>query len=310
MNHRIKSPARVLLGEILALFGLLCWLPGSVKAQPPTSADTNVRLAQQWEDMLLLQALDYLQLTPQQYQGMQTLVEATRTPTQEIDNLRAQLKTIVQEQYAALLQGKNPTSSEQFAVIEKEKRIKRLEAALAEEIANRLTPRFTQLLTRRQVARAWHLMHNQTPTGEARRVALYEPASGFVLPEDKSQELSETLVRTVLRRSYSDDVLDGALMPNALAAVSGISYITIDTALLLTFERMQGAPEEPAVSPEEVAVINKQAAQIRSALANDADAYMNQAPANLLNTALRHLTQRLFLSPRLKDVLAERTRLR
>jgi len=324
----------VAAGLVLGTAALLCLTPWTVTAQTAISADPNVRLAQQWEDVLLLEATDYLGLAPRQYKEMQSLSDYARSRTDEVDRQRAILKKMVQEQHEALLQGRHPTASDQMLALQKEKSIKEMEERISEEIVNRLTPRLTALLNRRQIARAWQLVRGRAPQGEASRVALYDPESGFVLGEGEVDSLLEELVRADLRRAYSDDVLNDALQqPAALSFVrmmggqaqrSAISFIyrvtqtpdhvvmdgpgSAEAVLDVTSsdEEAPPTPPRPEVPQPVRDAINKEAEQIRAGLDKDPDAYLKRAPADVLIGAMRHLTKRMFLSPRIKEALEER----
>jgi len=350
----VCKPARlqVICGGILvALTALLCLTPWSVTAQTSISSDPNVRLAQQWEDVLLLEASDYLQVTPQQYKELQSLADYARSRTDEVDRQRAILKTMVQEQHDALLQGKRPTASEQLLALQKEKSIKGMEERISDEIVTRLTPRLTAILSRQQIARAWKLVRGRALAGEPQRVALYDPESGFVLGEGEGDSLREELVRATLHRTYPDDVLDSALSGSgtSISKVLSLMYLKRDEGDTLAAEkialdnadarrdtlflfkpsgrvdgtvsvvtgdlgdttlhrdvRVDDAAANPEVPPALREAINREAEQIRNGLDKDPDNYMKMASGPLMIGAMRHLTKRMFLSPRIKEALEER----
>jgi hypothetical protein len=318
-----------------------------VTAQKAANTDTNARLAQQWEDVLLMEAADYLQLTPKQIVELQSMAEYAQSRADEIDRQRSILKKMVEDQHQALLQGKHPTASDQGLAIRKEREIKEMEARISEEVVNRLTPKFGAVLTRKQFARAWQLVHGKTPAGESQRVALYDPDSGFVLPGMESANLRGELVRSILRSTYSDNELNAALSgsipidywinarpengiaftysdkpvvlnaspsrsadvvlspPDPAEAAGTLSIVTRDHALA-EFELDAAESPHPEVPKPVRDAINRSANQIRSGLDKDPESILKSASSKVTIDALRHLTKRMFLSPRIKEALESR----
>jgi len=336
-----KPSRRQFAGAILlaGTAAALCLTPWAVTAQKAVATDPNVRLAQQWEDVLLMEATDYLQLTPKQIGELKTLAEYAQSRADEIERQRAILKTMVEGQHQALLHGKHPTASEQTLAIQKERQIKEMETRVSEEVVDRLTPKLGAILTRKQFARAWQLVHGKTPAGESQRVALYDPESGFVLPEGESESLQEELVRSILRPTYSDETLNAALGGPGIFA--GTTYSFADRALTFMngsvrqlfayrprsagtsvssdlgldvidhFDRNSGPadsywPAQPAVSQALRDAINTSAERIRSGLDKDPESVLRSASSSVIIDTLRHLTKRMFLSPRLHEALETR----
>ena len=128
MLQYLRKPSRiqaVMALFLLALTALLCLMPWTVTAQNAVASD-GVRVAQQWEDVLLLEATDYLQATPRQYKELQSMAEYARGRMGELDRQRVRLKEMVQEQHESVLHGKRPTASEQSEALASERKIRQM----------------------------------------------------------------------------------------------------------------------------------------------------------------------------------------
>ena len=66
----------------------------------------------------------------------------------------------------------------------------------------------------------------------------------------------------------------------------------------------QGVPIQQ-VAPEVRTAVNQDAAAIRKAIASDPETFLMQARPEHLSEAIRPLARRLFLSPRIKEAVAE-----
>ncbi len=360
MNDNLRTRLRgqaLAAAIVLALAGPLCTIGQGAAAQITVSPDPQVRATQQWEDVLLLEAFDYLQLTAQQSKDMQTLADYARTRLDEVEQQRARLQKSVLEQHQALLKGQLPTAADQQDVLQKQRQVQDRQEQVSREIVVRLAPKLGGILTRKQTVRAWLLMQNKIPATEPKRVALTDPSSGFVFPQMEVRDTVEEMVKTKLRERYSPEVVDQALLPwefaslGALAGGGGIGGGGLGvfgggpgrgaqgggtppdpTKALQAFQEMDprmgqrmlqlgqkmlkqftgaagGDPNAPVaapVAPELRNAINKDATDIRKSIESSPETYLTQAQGNQMLEALRPLTKRLFLSPRLKEALAAR----
>jgi hypothetical protein len=323
--------------------GLALCAPGIAMAQAAISPDAQVRAAQQWEDVLLLQAFDYLQVTPAQLQEMQPLADYARTRLDEVEQLRARLRQAIQDQHQAAMKGHPPSNSDQQDVIQKQRQIVDRQESVAREIVERIAPKLAALLTRKQTVRAWILVQNHLPPAEPKRVALTDPTSGFVLPQLQARDVIEEMVKANLRQAYAPDVIEAALTPWEFTSLAGLfggatpfggqgGAPPVDRAkalqglqdvdpqmgqrMLSLVQKMMkpftggadsAAPPPPAVAPEVRAAINRDAAAIRKRIEADPEAFLAQAGGAQMQEALRPLARRLFLSPRLNEALVARS---
>jgi hypothetical protein len=344
---RTSSRLAALVASLALVIGVLSVGAQKASGQAPASADPQVRAAQQWEDVLLMEAFDYLQITPQQSRDLQALADYSRARMDEVEQQRARLQKALQEQHLALLKGRLPSNSDQQDVIQKQRTIADRQAAVSQEIVERVAPKLGAILTRRQTVRAWLLIQNKIPAVETKRVALTDPASGFVLPQLEGRDAIEEMVKTTLRQTYPPDVVEQALTPWEFASIASLvgggglagpggggGGVPADRAkalqaiqemdprmgqrMLMLGQRMfkqfsggsdQAAPQAP-VAPEVRAAINRDAVAIRKSIETEPEAYLSQARGNQMLDALRPLARRLFLSPRIKEALTERESLR
>ena len=213
IDRKASRTAGILTAFVFGLNALVCLAPQSGMAQAAVSADPQVRATQQWEELLLLQDFDYLQLTRQQCRDIETLADYARTRLDEVEQQRRRLQASVQEQHQAVLKGQLPTNADQMDVIQKQRQIQERQESVATEIVDRVAPKLGTILTRKQTVRAWLLMQNKVPVAEPKRVALTDPASGFVLPQLEGHDAIEEMVKTSLRQNYAPDVIDQGLIP-------------------------------------------------------------------------------------------------
>lgn len=225
MNH--VTPKRLSARAIpailaLGLAGPVCLVGQRAAAQVAVSADPQVRATQQWEDVLLIEDFDYLQLTPQQVKELQVLADYARSRMDEVDQLRARLQKVLQDQHAAILKGQRPSAADQQDVLQKQRLIQDRQEQVSREIVDRVTPKLGGILGRKQIVRAWQLMQNKLPASEPKRVALTEPASGFVFPQMEVRDAMEEMVKNSLRQKYSPEVLDQALTPWEISSMASM----------------------------------------------------------------------------------------
>jgi len=300
---RTHSPRQAgMVGLILALSAVLCVIPWRVTAQSDTSPDKNVRLAQQWEDVLLLEALDYLRLSPKQYEEMLSMAQFAHTrladAEQQQEKTRARLEDLVQHQRNALLEGKPPSSSEQAEALDLEHRMFLRQEPAMEEIVNRLTPRMARLLTRKQMYRVWLLAMGETPQGEISRTALLHSNSGFVLDGSTEFQWKEEQVSYALHQRYSEPEIKAAHR-------GGASHEGMLKMLGFGLDEEEAA-NLPELSDEMCETIRHDEGAIRNRIDATPDLYLNQANPDQLGMVLRPFVRRLFLSARLEPALTER----
>jgi beta-lactamase regulating signal transducer with metallopeptidase domain len=306
-HNRVVSPRQVRLASLfVGLSAVLCLTPWKVTAQNDTSPDRNVRLAQRWEDVLLLEATDYLRLSPQQYQEMLSLARFAHgrlaDVAQQLEKTRARLEYLVQHQHEALVQGQSPSVSEQAEALELEQSLRTGQEPATEEIVRYVTPRLAHMLTRKQMQRVWLLAMGETPQGERRRAALLHPSSGFVLDEHIEFQWKQDQVSYALHQIYSDPVIEAAHRGNA--AMQRVFGLLAQNQA----GGQDGAQEPilPELSDEMREAVGRDEDAIRSRIGDTPDLYLDQAKPEQWEVVLRPLARRLFLSARLEPALTER----
>ena len=342
-TDRLFRGAVALLPAILLVLAAPAVARAQGAAGPgPVSPDPNVRATQQWEDVLLHEAFDYLQVTPDQVQQMEALADYARGRLDEVGQQRLRLQQSLQDQHQALLKGQRPSNGDQLDVLQKQRQIGERQDAVSREIVERVAPKLGTILTRKQTVRAWLLMQNKIPAAEPKRVALTDPTSGFVFPQMEARDLIEEIVKTTLRQKYAPDVVEQALTPwefASLAALGGGGALgggagggpdrgkamqaiqdmdpRMGQRMLMLGQKMlkqftggggadPNAPAPPPVPPETRAAINKDAAAIRKSIEADPETYLSQMKGEQMVDALRPLARRLFLSARISEALRER----
>lgn len=345
--HRIYTKAahsRLLItATALGLCASICLVPQRSMAQANVSPDPEVRATQQWEELLLLQDFDYLQLTPQQCRDMRILADYARTRLDEVEQQRRRLQASVQAQYLAMQKGTLPSNADQQDVLQKQQVIRDRQEAVTREIVDRVAPKLGAILNRKQTVRAWLLMQNKIPAAEPKRVALTDPASGFVLPHMEGRDAIEEIVKTSLRQTYGPEVVENGLMPWEFSSIAPFAdslnapgdaagdpaaqgravkaiqemdprmagrMLALGQKVLKQFtgQADPAAPQAPPIPPDVRAALNKDAASIRKSIESDPEAYLAKANGNQMLEVLRPLTRRLFLSPRLKEALGARVK--
>jgi hypothetical protein len=342
LTFRVRHNLTVALG----VFASTALMTQAASAQTPVSPDPQVRVTQQWEEILLTQDFDYLQLTPQQCKDMLVLADYARTRLDEVEQQRLRLQASVQQQHAAMLKGALPSNSDQQEVLQKQRQIQERQEAVGNEIVERVAPKLGAILSRKQTVRAWLLMQNKIPQAEPKRVALTDPISGFVLPQMEGKDAIEEIVKASLRQNYAPDVVENGLTPWEFASLGGLAgglgpggpggpglsgqagqakalqaVQEMDPRMagrmLMLGQRMlkqftgggdPNAPQTPPVPPEVRTKLNTDAAALRKSIETDPEAYLSKASGNQMLEVLKPLARRLFLSPRLKEVLTVKSK--
>jgi len=327
---------RKLLGAGVTLLALtpLALVPWRVGAQEAGPAGTP--LSQQWEDLLLLEAARYLRLTSGQLQQIRPIARVTDERLRKLQDqeskTQATLQRITDRQRAALLAGRTVSLDEQANALLLEKGLRPARERAALEIATYAAPRLARLLSPEQIARAFLLTNGEMPANVAKRPALLDPQSGFVLTSVEQSTARAAAVRRVLSRNYPPAVADALSRP----ATNGFILFDGDQKLLastLTERRItrdypvygeQLAPAGAAVANEltltysplrptpptgvDKAVFEtaqRAAARLEKFPALADELVSRGTPADHVD-AVTHLARRLFTSPRWKPVVEER----
>jgi len=333
--HRApKWSRRKLLTAGAALVGLapLTLVPWRVGAQEAEAEGRS--LPQQWEDLLLLEAARYLRLTSGQFQQIRSIVRVTDDRLHKLQDQEAKtqatLQRITDRQRAALLAGKTVSLDEQANALLLEKGLRPARERATQEITEYAAPRLARLLTPDQIARAFLLTNGEMPATVARRPALLDPQSGFVLRGPEQAAMRAAAARRVLAHYYPPAVVE--------ALGQTISHEVIladpDQIKLSRFSRLlivDEAPVDLPLSPDTSAAQPKLAlsfsrpryeppAGVDKALFDAAQReYMRLEKLPVLADeltakgtpadraeALSHTARRLFTSPRWKAMVDER----
>jgi hypothetical protein len=297
----------------LAMIGLIPW---QVSAQSAAALDISASLAQKWEDVLLLDAMRYLRLSPAQLQRMQPVAGAaaerlTRLSEKE-EKTRAALDRIAQKQRQALISGERVSLQEQSDALFMAQVMRQRREQAAEEIVRSVAPQLARILTREQIERAYLLAHGEMPPQVARRPALLDPGSGFVLDASERERGRTEAIQQVLRRLYPARLAEAGLVYGIKMGVAGSDprgpadgIQAGDVVLSLDDPDPQTLEQFPA-GVREAYMRDRRALQERWGYL--AQAFITGASEDDLLTCLRPLVRRLFLSPRLKPVLIEALR--
>jgi beta-lactamase regulating signal transducer with metallopeptidase domain len=307
---------------------------GAVEPAATSPAEREPALAEQWEDVLLLEAVRYLRLSTAQLRQLLTLA---RSGGQAFDKLadrekrtRAAVARIARENRAALLAGR--PGVRQDDALELERSLRRRRALLEEQLVEFALPRLARILTREQVVRVCLLTLGSLPRERDRTLsaALLDPEAGFVFApgadpppgralvtelrervgrlQGRWEEHRDTRARQLLAAHYPPEVLDRVFTPRFwLASLPVVGELfqavggsRIDYAVI-------GAPgggdeEDPLVA---AARRDLETLRARSQVSLQ-EVLLADAGADDLVAGLRPFTRRVFLSPRLHPVLEER----
>jgi hypothetical protein len=184
-ERRPRSPRR--LAAAAALLGALVlpgMVPWQVSAEGEPSAGGAARLAQHWEDLLLLEAIRYLVLSQEQISQLLPVARKTDARLQQLksDEERAltALAQVAGRARQALLTGRPPDPRDQEEDARLRAGLDQTRTKAANDIVAFATPYLARLLSRDQIAFAWRLMQGNPPAGVAVSPALLDPESGFV----------------------------------------------------------------------------------------------------------------------------------
>ncbi len=304
----------------------------STPAPPATIASPN--LADQWEDVLILEALRYLRLSDEQVRHLlpaaRSAEERLASQAQQEKQILATLTRIARENRSALLAGRLGGRQKDALFLENLRKRRRAEAE--EKIVASAITQVLAILSRAQTVRASLLTLGEPVQESAQPLspALLSPEAGFVLAEPQDPDFGKTLgnkarervqavrerwderhlldARKQLSQRYPEDVVNSALIPSFL------DLVVIDTALIdasgngdlkVQFRatgRKDGAEQNPLLAQARKEL---QAIQSRSSRSLG-QILMTEASREDLEVALRPFVRRLFLSPRLRAVLEAR----
>jgi hypothetical protein len=305
-----------LVAGLLTGMALAGNLPWQASAQTGPAPDASSRLAEHWEDVLLLEAIRYLRLSPAQLRQLQPTAQAAedrlaRLREQE-ERMRTALDRIAQKQREALIRGDHISLQEQSDALAMTQTMKQRREQAAEEITRQIAPQLARLLTRDQIERAYLLARGEMPNGVPPRPALLDPGSGFVLDDSAREQSRVATIQQVLRRRY----------PEPLVSAGILASIPIQHALLDLGDRSRRVTR---IEGDNIVVfrdadldsLQQFPEALRQAYTRDrraledhpedlARSYIAGATDEDRATILQPLARRLFLSPRLQPVLSER----
>jgi hypothetical protein len=267
--------------------------------------ERRTRVTQQWEDVLLLEAIRYLGLSPTQVEAMRPLAKAA---DERLANLQEQeekrlteLEPLVQRQREALLSGK--TAKEASDTVLRWQSLQQRRAQVEEEIIQYVTPRLARLLSRAQVRRTFLLARGEGLPGEVISAALLDPSAGFVVNEVTKNHWRETFIRQELARSYPPHLLNLREADRQALVEEIIRRHTWDSGRLVG----------PPLTAEEEAIwdlpMKKHDLENEwSERWGDPSPQASQAWTEKEQIwALYHVVRRMFLGSRLTPVLTERS---
>jgi hypothetical protein len=219
IGRTIIHPLSDKVGLIAVAVMLICF-GGPAQGTPPPSdpiglrnqrdPERRTRVAQQWEDVLLLEAIRYLGLSPTQVEAVRPLAKAAderlaKLREQEEKKL-AEWEPLVQRQREALISGKIAKDQSDTAV--RWQSLQQRRTQVEEEIIQYVAPRLARLLSRAQVQRAFLLARGGAIPGEVISPALLDPSSGFVVNEMTKNHWQETFIKQELARLYPPHLLN------------------------------------------------------------------------------------------------------
>jgi hypothetical protein len=276
--------------ELLAGLGLL--LPFDAKSAPASSPDRpqdKVLVQEEWEDLLLLEAIRYLGLTGSQLEQMAALAESSDASLTSLHSDEQQtlavLGRIASKQRQELISGRPSSVQEQRTALGMGTRLQQQRARAEEKIVNSTWPPFARVLSREQLQRAYLLTHGEPPVPENCSPALLDPAAGFIM-DNRTQLFRARLTEAEdnLARARAD------LPPADLSDQERQALEASRTDLEANLRRAQ----------DEVT-------QLRSTIQGRAQQVLTDPNRGDREAACRFLTRRLFTSARLRPLLQELT---
>lgn len=288
-------------------------LGGPAQAAPPSpdpvplpnslEPDRRARVTQQWEDVLLLEAMRYLGLSNTQIAVMLPLAKAV---DERLAKLREQdekklaaLEPIVQQNREALLAGKAGKHQEDALLYWHS--LQQQRGQVEEEVIQYVTRRLARLLSRPQVLRAYRLARGEALPAPVASPALLDVSSGFVLNEVRKVRWRDAVVRQDLAKKYPLAVLDA----DAEAVRNEVSRRRVFNAAGEQVGDVEVTEEEKAVLWAQIEKEHLQRGW-EHRWKDFSGRAAQAATEEELAAALYHFVWRTFLSTRLTRVLTER----
>jgi hypothetical protein len=321
-----RTACRAAVAALMAL-GIICGLPRAARAQEARDSAAGARAAEQWEDVLLLEAIRYLRLRPQQLQAIVPLADTAEARMAKLREQEgrtlAELERLGRRSREALVTGRPGMPKDQSDALTLRGTIRHRRAQAEVEVIQHVAPRLARILTREQALLAYLLAMGLPPEDRdhGQSPALLDREAGFVLDGDAQEQLREAAIRQALAQRYPPEILD-ALSHRAVVrwqtngSVHGDVLATREFRLSLS-DGWRDVPSYPSIrffldtdGGEKSDPRLQQAEQEMDWLREHGDALAQQllAAASSEDPAawLRPLVRRMFLSPRLKPVLQER----
>jgi hypothetical protein len=211
LHARRSSPARSRRG-IGRLSGL--WLIvtlgalGLLLARAPLAPQPRAAAADRWEQLLVLEALRYLNLSQEQLQRVAALAERCDARVSRARQAGAaeyeSLERILTPECEALAAGRIPTDARQAEALERRSALQQRRWQLRDEVTAEAAAGLAVILTREQAARAYRLAAGEAAWAEVCSDALLDPASRFVLPDSARQAFQDGVLEQVRARDPGD----------------------------------------------------------------------------------------------------------
>ena len=257
-------------------------------AQDETATERGVESLDAWEDVLLLEVLRVLKMTPAQLQQMAAVAQTTGALLakfqQEESRTLLAVGRIARKQRETLVSGGDPPPAEQREGANLLSGLQRRRVRVDAEIVDTALSPVRALLTPTQLQAIVWLVHGEAPPNQARSSALLDPSAGFV-QDSVSQTLQARLAESELlyARTQKEQLPDGATDRDR----EGFAAMQADQ--LANLRRSQG-----------------ELAQYRANIQATTQRILEGASDSEVRVALRFLIRRLFTSARLHLVLQAR----
>jgi hypothetical protein len=257
--------------------------------------------------VLLLEATRYLRLSPAQLQQMLPLVNTAEERLKRFDQENAEaisnLKSRTSRYRDALVSGQVPPSQVQTDALSLTQLLHRKRTRLEDQVVEFIQPRLARILSREQIQQAYLLALGQTPEKVRPNPILFAPGSGFVLTPEAQREWRATVERRVLSRRHPPQLVEATMHPLFGEVNGGLDQPNSgrnSEEQALADILVQYPPEARTAVRRDRAGLGERWRNLRTLLLEGAS---DQEKA----VALEMIVRRLFLSPRLKPVLQERT---
>ncbi len=312
----------------------------AIRAPDPTGES-----AQRWEDVLLLEAIRYLRITSTQLQRIAPLARAADNhmsrPREAERQALASLARIAEENRRSLLAGRGPLPQAQQSWLRQRDSVRQRRSQAEEEVVASVLPKLARILTREQIRRAYLLALGE-PAPErdvAPGPALLDPEAGFVLGRTAYAQVRGGAVRAALAGGNFPPHLIDALSASGMGGpvvfhASGADGHAVEDTFVFVKpgpggtgvgdtggaarvvgkilvrpgpgEKPEGVPLE-APDPQAFREAFERVRAVDERYRNLPQLILEGATELELLLSLRPLVRRMFLSPRLKPVMDERT---